>query len=273
MRTAVSETAHGRPAAPAGTPAVAVRDLALTYAGRRPGEEVSVLEGINLAVARGEFVCLVGASGCGKTTLLNLVGGFLRPTRGEILVQGEPVGGPDRRRLFIFQEGSVFPWLSVRENIAFGLGDRSPAERERIVAHYVGMVGLFGFERAFPPELSGGMRQRVEIARALAAGPEVIYMDEPFGALDYFTRFRMRADLIRIWEQERKTVLFVTHDIDEAIQLADRVVVLGGRPATVQADVPIGLARPRDLNAPAYLEIRGRILAALGLTLGSGKEP
>jgi len=150
--------------------------------------------------------------------LLNIIGGFLRASRGEVLVEGESVDGPDRRRIFIFQEGGVFPWLTVRENIGFGL-DRLPrSERAGVIRHYVEMVGLTGFERSYPRELSGGMRQRVEIARALAANPEILYMDEPFGALDYITRFKMRDDLVRIWEDERKTILFVTHDIDEAVQ-------------------------------------------------------
>jgi NitT/TauT family transport system ATP-binding protein len=212
--------------------AIAVSDLWLKYPGQRDGEPVPVLEQINFRVKAGEFVCIVGPSGCGKTTLLNIIGGFLAPTRGEVLVESEPVRGPDPRRILIFQEGGVFPWLNVRDNIAFGLGRRRWAERETLIEHYVDMVGLAGFERSYPRELSGGMRQRVEIARALAANPEIIYMDEPFGALDYITRFKMRADLIRIWQEERKTILFVTHDIEEAVQLADRVLVMTRRPAT-----------------------------------------
>ena len=143
--------------------------------------------------------------------------------------------GPDPRRIFIFQEGGVFPWLTVHDNIGFGLEpDPWAGARRRLIRHYVEMVGLTGFERSYPRELSGGMRQRVEIARALAANPEIIYMDEPFGALDYITRFKMRADLVRIWQAERKTILFVTHDIEEAVQLADRVLVMSRRPATIQ---------------------------------------
>ena len=209
-------------------------------------------------------------SGCGKTTLLNIIAGFLQPTRGEVLVAGQPVSGPDPRRLFIFQEGGVFPWLNVRDNIAFGLGRRREQERETLIEHYVEMVGLSGFERSYPRELSGGMRQRVEIARALSANPEIIYMDEPFGALDYVTRFKMRADLIRIWQGERKTILFVTHDIEEAVQLADRVLVMTRRPATVRADVAVDLDRPRDLNDPAYLQARDRIFDAMGMNPHSG---
>ena len=254
-------------------PAVVVRDVWMTYPGKREGEQVHVLEHVSLQVEEGEFVCLVGPSGCGKTTLLNIIGGFLTATHGELIVEGESVHGPDPRRIFIFQEGGVFPWLTVNENIGFGVAHKRPAaERTQIIQHYVDLVGLTGFEKSYPRELSGGMRQRVEIARALAANSDVIYMDEPFGALDYFTRFKMRADLVRLWQQERKTILFVTHDIEEAIQLADRVVVFSRRPATIARIIPVGLPRPRDLNAPEYLHLRDEILAAMGMTLQGGEE-
>ncbi len=161
--------------------AISVRELWMSYPSLSRDDLTHVLERINLEVRQGEFVCIVGPSGCGKTTLLNLLGGFVRASRGEVLVEGEPIDGPDRRRIFIFQEGGVFPWLTVRENIGFGL-DRIPRpQRASVIEHYVEMVGLSGFERSYPRELSGGMRQRVEIARALAANPEILYMDEPFG--------------------------------------------------------------------------------------------
>jgi NitT/TauT family transport system ATP-binding protein len=253
-------------------PAVSVRDLWMTYPGRRGSEAVHVLERVEMDVRRGEFVCIVGPSGCGKTTLLNVIGGFLKPTRGEVLIDGEAVEKPDPRRIFIFQEGGVFPWLTVSDNIGFGLLRGRKADRDRVVGHYVEMVGLAGFERSYPRELSGGMRQRVEIARALAAGPEVLYMDEPFGALDYITRFKMRSDLIKIWQAEQKTILFVTHDIDEAVQLADRVVVMGRRPATIRTVVDVDLARPRDIQSAGYLEARDRIFAAMGMSPTTGDE-
>jgi NitT/TauT family transport system ATP-binding protein len=246
-------------------PLVVARAIGMTFGGGGNGQSIEVLHDVNLQVPAGEFVCLVGPSGCGKTTLLNIIAGFLPPTSGQVLVHGAPVTGPDPRRVFIFQEGGVFPWLSVADNVGFGLHRLSPEQRRPIIRRYIDMVGLAGFERAFPRALSGGMRQRVEIARALAAGPEIIYMDEPFGALDYFTRYSMRADLVRIWQQESKTILFVTHDIDEALQLADRVVVLGTRPSTVEAEVPVTLSRPRDLNAPECLALRKRILSVLGM--------
>jgi NitT/TauT family transport system ATP-binding protein len=253
-------------------PAVSIRDLWMSFPGKRAGEQVHVLERIDLEVATGEFVCIVGPSGCGKSTLLNIVGGFLTPTRGEALVEGAPVSGPDPRRIFVFQENGVFPWLTVRENIGFGLSQKSPEERRQIVTHYTAMVGLTGFEAAYPRELSGGMRQRVEIARALAASPDIIYMDEPFGALDFITRIKMRSDLTRIWQAEKKTILFVTHDIEEAVQLADRVLVMSQRPATIQEDVRIDLPRPRDLDSPGYLEKRDHIFHLMGMSLRVGES-
>jgi ABC-type nitrate/sulfonate/bicarbonate transport system ATPase subunit len=186
-----------------------------------------------------------------------------------VLVEGEPIRGPDPRRIFVFQENGVFPWLTVRDNIGFGLR-RSDPRREEILAHYVEMVGLKGFEKAYPRELSGGMRQRVEIARALAANPDIIYMDEPFGALDFLTRLKMRTDLIRIWQEERKTILFVTHDIEEAVQLADRVIVMSRRPASVQEVVRVDLPRPRDLDSPDYLAARDRIFTCMGVSAKVG---
>ncbi|HEX8280234.1 MAG TPA: ABC transporter ATP-binding protein [Chthoniobacterales bacterium] len=251
-------------------PAISIRDVSVVFPGKRAGEEIPVLDQVSAEVAEGEFVCLVGPSGCGKSTLLNIVGGFISATRGQVMVEGEPVRGPDPRRIFVFQENGVFPWLNVRENISFGLRGRSNQERAGIVAHYVEMVGLTGFANAYPGELSGGMRQRVEIARALAANPDIIYMDEPFGALDFITRLKMRADLVRIWQSEKKTILFVTHDIEEAVQLADRVVVMSQRPARIQEIVAIDLPRPRDLDSPRYLEKRDQIFRIMGMSLRVG---
>lgn len=250
--------------------AVIVRELWMSFPGKRRDEQIHVLERINFEVKEGEFVCIVGPSGCGKSTLLNIIAGFLPSTRGEILVEGQPVTGPDPRRIFVFQENGVFPWLTVQDNIGFGLLQKSEAERKQTVAHYTDMVGLNGFERSYPRELSGGMRQRVEIARALAANPELIYMDEPFGALDFITRLKMRNDLVRIWQSEKKTILFVTHDIEEAVQLADRILVMSQRPATVQTVIPVNLPRPRDIGSPGYLEARDSVFAAMGMSLRIG---
>jgi ABC-type nitrate/sulfonate/bicarbonate transport system ATPase subunit/flavin-dependent dehydrogenase len=254
------------------SPAISVRDLWVEFPSRGRGAPLHVLEDVSFEVPRGEFVCIVGPSGCGKSTLLNVIGGFLRPTRGEVRVQGEPVVGPDPRRIFVFQESALFPWLTIEQNVGFGLGHLPREQRARTVAHYVEMVGLVGFERSHPYEISGGMRQRVEIARALAADPDVLYMDEPFGALDYLTRLKIRADLTRIWQQERKTILFVTHDIEEAVQLADRVLVMTPRPATVRRTVSIELPRPRDLGAPGYLSARSAIFAGIGVSQATGEE-
>jgi NitT/TauT family transport system ATP-binding protein len=232
---------------------------------RAEGEEVRVLEDIDLDVHEGEFVCILGPSGCGKSTLLNVVAGFLRPTAGSVTIDGEPVRGPDPRRIFVFQERGVFPWLTVEGNIGFGLGHLAREERARRIAHYVRLVGLEGFENAYPHELSGGMKQRVEVARALAVDPDVLFLDEPFGALDSITRLVMRSELLRIWGAERKTILFVTHDIEESVQLADRVVVMTARPARIRRIVSIDLPHPRDLSSRRYLELRDGIFEEIGL--------
>ena len=250
-------------------PAILINDVSMLFPGKRASEPIRVLENISAHVSRGEFVCLVGPSGCGKSTLLNIVAGFIPPSSGEAFVEGQLVTGPDPRRIFIFQENGVFPWLTVHENVAFGV--RAVEHRDNIVARYTEMVGLTGFENAYPRELSGGMRQRVEIARALAANPDIIYMDEPFGALDFITRMKMRADLVRIWQSEKKTILFVTHDIEEAVQLADRVLVMSKRPATIQQIIEIDLPRPRDLDSPGYLHKRDQIFRVMGMSLRVGE--
>jgi NitT/TauT family transport system ATP-binding protein len=251
--------------------AVSIRDVSMRFPGKRAGEQIEVLDNVTAEVAEGEFVCLVGPSGCGKSTLLNIVAGFINAISGDVIVEGEPVHGPDPRRVFVFQENGVFPWLNVRENIGFGLQRRSRMERDHIIARYIDMVGLTGFESSYPHELSGGMRQRVEIARALAANPDIIYMDEPFGALDFLTRLKMRADLVRIWQSEKKTILFVTHDIEEAVQLADRVLVMSPRPGTIKEVVDIDLPRPRHLDSSGYLEKRDRIFRVMGMSLRVGE--
>ena len=250
--------------------AIVVKDLWMTFPGKKRGEQIHVLENVDLEVKRGEFVCIVGPSGCGKSTLLNIIGGFLQQTSGQVLVEGKPVTGPDPKRIFVFQENGVFPWLNVEDNVGFGLLEKTPEERAKIVRHYIDMVGLTGFDKSYPRELSGGMRQRVEIARALASSPDIIYMDEPFGALDFITRLKMRADLVRIWQEEKKTILFVTHDIEEAVQLADTVLVMSRRPATVQFSEKIEIPRPRDLDSRGYLEARDRIFREMGMSLKVG---
>ncbi len=240
-----------------------VRGLDMTF--WTEGNEVRVLEDVALDVREGEFVCILGPSGCGKSTLLNILAGFLEPTAGSVRIDAEEVRGPDPRRIFVFQERGVFPWLTVEGNIGFGLGKLPREERERRIAHYIRLVGLEGFEKAYPHELSGGMKQRVEVARALAVNPDVLLLDEPFGALDSITRLVMRGELLRIWQAEQKTILFVTHDIEESVQLADRVVVMTARPARIRRIVPIDLPHPRDLSSRRYLELRDGIFEEIGL--------
>ena len=231
----------------------------------RDGATTNVLDEVGMEAREGEFVCLLGPSGCGKSTLLNILAGFLKPTSGEVLIDNELVQGPDPRRIFVFQERGVFPWLTVEGNVGFGLFNRPRDERERLIAKYIKLVGLQGFEKAYPMELSGGMKQRLEVARALAVNPDMLLLDEPFGALDSITRLQMRVELLRIWEAEKKTIIFVTHDIEEAIQLADRVLVMSARPARIQRVVDIDIPHPRDISSRRYLELRDGIFEQIGL--------
>ncbi len=226
---------------------------------------VDVLRDVNLDVREGEFVCILGPSGCGKSTLLNIVAGFVAPSRGEVTIDGVRVVGPDPRRIFVFQERGVFPWLNVEQNIGFGLFRLTDGEKRQRIAHYVQLVGLQGFEKSYPRELSGGMKQRVEVARALAVNPDVLYLDEPFGALDSITRLQMRRELLRIWQAEKKTILFVTHDIEESVQLADRVVVMSQRPAHIRREIIIDIPHPRDISSPRYIDLRDQLFAEIGL--------
>lgn len=232
----------------------------------RRGADLEVLANIDLSVAPGEFVCLLGPSGCGKSTLLNISGGFEQPTSGRVLIDGEPVQGPHPRRVFVFQEYGIFPWASVWDNVALGLRHLSKDEQHIIVAQVIDLVGLTGFESTYPQELSGGMKQRVEVARALAVDPDVIFMDEPFGALDSLTRLSLRSELIRIWRKSGKTILFVTHDVDESIQLAQRIVVFSDRPGSIKEIIPVPLEHPRDLGSPEYGQIKNHLYDLLGVS-------
>jgi ABC-type nitrate/sulfonate/bicarbonate transport system ATPase subunit len=246
------------------TPAkVSIRDLSMRFPTDR--STIEVLSSVSLEVKDGELVCILGPSGCGKSTLLNVVGGFLKATTGEVLIDGQAVTGPDPRRIFVFQERGVFPWLTVEGNVGFGLFRLGAAERAERIAHYVKLVGLSGFESVYPQELSGGMKQRLEVARALAVNPDVLFLDEPFGALDSITRLVMRSELLRIRRAEKKTILFVTHDIDESVQLADRVVVMSTRPATIRRIVEIDIPHPRDLSSPRYIALRDILFEEIGL--------
>ena len=245
------------------SPKLSAEQINITFT--RDGNSTQVLRDVNLQVAAGEFLCILGPSGCGKSTLLSTIAGFLSPSSGSVKIDGEVVTGPDPRRIFVFQERGVFPWLTVEGNIAFGLSNLTRTEREERIAHYVKLVGLEGFEKAYPSELSGGMKQRLEVARALAVNPDMLLLDEPFGALDSITRLTMRRELLRIWEAERNTIIFVTHDIEEAVQLADRVAVMSDRPATIQGIVEIDIPHPRDISSSRYLTLRDGIFNQLGL--------
>jgi NitT/TauT family transport system ATP-binding protein len=240
-----------------------MRNVGISF--ERDGKSIPVLEKIELEIFDGEFLCVVGPSGCGKSTLLNVMGGFISPTSGVVEIDGEAVRGPDPRRILVFQDHGVFPWLTVEGNIEFGLSNLSGAERKERVAHYVQLVRLQGFEHSYPPDLSGGMKQRLQVARALAMNPDVLYLDEPFGALDAITRLMMRQELLRIWQAERRTVIFVTHDVDEAVQLADRIVVLSSRPAKIQDVHSVDIPHPRNISSSRYLEHRDDLLKKIGL--------
>ncbi len=226
---------------------------------------LEVLCDVTFTVDAGELVCFLGPSGCGKSTLLNIAGGFERPTSGSVRVDGEEVPGPSPRRVFVFQEYGIFPWASVWDNVALGLRALPKAQQHEIVQQTIDLVGLTGFERAYPMALSGGMKQRVEVARALAVSPDVIYMDEPFGALDSLTRLTMRSELVRIWSQRRPTILFVTHDVDEAVQISERVVVFTERPGRIAEVVEVDMPHPRDISSNRYGAIKRRLLGLLGV--------
>jgi ABC-type nitrate/sulfonate/bicarbonate transport system ATPase subunit len=229
-------------------------------------DEFLAIDRIDLDIEANEFVSIVGTSGCGKSTLLNMVGGLAEPTFGDIRIDGKPVAGPGRDRGFVFQGYSLFEWQTVEGNIRFALekSKLSAAEKTALVREYVQAVGLTGFEKAFPRQLSGGMRQRVAIARALVYKPSLLLMDEPFGALDAQTRGMMQELLLGVWEKHKVTVLFVTHDVEEAIFLADRVIVLASRPGRVKKILPIAIERPRRFDvvtSPQFSAYKREILA------------
>ena len=227
--------------------------------------DLKVVDGVSFEVADGEFVAIVGPSGCGKSTLLNLIAGFERPDAGRIAIDGARVTGPSRNGIMISQHGSVFPWLTVQDNVVFGLTGASERERMERAHRYIELVGLAGFEKAYPHELSGGMLKRVELARALVVKPEILYMDEPFSALDALMSLKMQIELRRILDEERHTVLLITHDVEEAIYLADRILVLSARPTTIQATFRVDLPHPRKLSDPEAQRLRVVLLRELGL--------
>ncbi len=246
------------------TPKLQARGVRLEYYQPRTGARLLALDQVDLTVDEGEFVSVVGPSGCGKTTFLNIVDGLLKATAGHIFLNGTVIDKPDVNRAMVFQDPSLLPWRTVLKNVIYGLEcqGRADAEREGQARQLIKLVGLAGFEHHYPHELSGGMQQRVNLARALAVDPEILLTDEPFAALDAQTREFMQVELLRIWSETRKTVLFVTHQINEAVFLSDRVIVFTARPGRVKESVPIDLPRPRTLQLKrdrVFLDLEDRI--------------
>jgi ABC-type nitrate/sulfonate/bicarbonate transport system ATPase subunit len=249
-----------------------VEDLAYTYRGRTP---TRALDGVSLDVSDGEFVAIVGPVGSGKTTFVRIVAGFLEPLRGLVLCDGRPVGAPGPERGYVFQEEAIFPWMTVRENLEFGLlaQGMDAGKRQARTAELIELIGLQGYAGAYPKELSAGMSKMVEVARVLATDPGILLLDEPFGPLDAQTRTRMQEGLHALWAGREPTVVLVTHDVEEAITLADRIVVFSARPARVKAEVPVDLPKPRSLEtrlSREFADIKRRIWMELGLTARAG---
>ncbi len=238
----------------AGRAHVAIRGVSKRFA----VGEVEALGRIDVTIAEGQFVCLIGASGCGKSTLLRIVAGFEEPTTGEVSVQGKPVTGPGSDRGMVFQDYALFPWMAVKQNIGFGPRQRglSRPEIEAIADELVKLVGLEHAANRYPSQLSGGMKQRVAIARVLANNANILLMDEPFGALDALTREQLQHELLQIWARTRVTIVFVTHSVEEAALLADRVLVMSAGPGRIEDDIAIDLPRPRDVSSPEFNAVR-----------------
>ena len=270
--------------APIATPVskVGLSEICLSYR-TQSGERLLALDHINLQVRAGEFLCIVGPSGCGKSTLLHLIAGLHSQTSGQVLVDGRPVEGPGTDRILIFQEHGLFPWLTVAENVEFGMKMKGVPKAERLekMRYYLRLVHLAKFEKSYIHQLSGGMRQRVAIARALATEPDVLLMDEPFAALDAQTRDLLHDELERIWNETGRTIIFVTHNVREAVRLGDRVVLLTFRPGRVKSEFPISLARPRSLEDPEVAlaarevldELRDEINRSLEAEYAAGIKP
>jgi len=242
---------------------VRVENVAKEYNGKQG--PVQALANVSFEVQPGEFVCIVGPSGCGKTTLFRLVAGLEPPTAGTVLLNDDPVTEPGSEMGIVFQEYHLFPWRTVRGNVAFGLeaDDVAKTERRQRVQEMIDLVGLDGFEDSYPKSLSGGMKQRVALARALAVDPALLLMDEPFSAVDAQTRDRLQTELLDIWQQTGKTVLFVTHDVQEAVKLADRIVVMANEPGSVREIVDVDLSRPRSRTEPAFAQVYEHVLGLI----------
>jgi NitT/TauT family transport system ATP-binding protein len=244
-------------------PIVEVRDVGKIWDSR--AGTIIALKSASFSVTRGEFICLLGPSGCGKSTLLEIVAGLLEPTTGEVLMDGERVREASPERGMVFQSHALFPWRTARENVEFGLEMRrvERSERQRLAKQLIALVGLSGFEESLPRELSGGMCQRVAVARALANSPKVLLMDEPFGALDAQTREELQREITRIWQETRTTIIFVTHSVSEAVILGDRIVVMTGRPGRIHSAISNTLPRPRDATSPEFGATMRTVYSAL----------
>jgi ABC-type nitrate/sulfonate/bicarbonate transport system ATPase subunit len=228
------------------------------------GGEVVALNNIDLEFASGEFISLIGPSGCGKSTLLRLIAGLSQPDAGELFLDSERITAPGFERGLVFQDPTLFPWKTVYENIAFGLRARKVYREEKgSIGEFIKLVGLEGFEKSYPHQLSGGMAQRASLARALVNKPKVLLLDEPLGALDAFTRMNMQDEILKIWEERRMTTVMVTHDVDEAIYMASRIVVMSARPAKIEQVIDVKMGRPRQRDDPGFLELRAKILKIL----------
>ncbi len=248
------------------TPKIAVQGLNKAFKAAK-GQLLPVIDGLDFEVGEGQFVAIVGPSGCGKSTLMNILAGFEKPDSGAVLIDGQPHPGPSPQGIVISQYGSVFPWLTVQQNLMFGLGEKHGSDKAALADHYAAMVGLKGFENAYPHELSGGMLKRVELARAFIVKPEILYLDEPFSALDALMNLRMRNELLRILAEEKHTVLLITHDVDEALYMADHILVLSPRPTRIQARFELDMPHPRRLISAEMDQLREAILKELGLEM------
>jgi len=249
-----------------------VKDVKKTFFGERR-EEVIALDHLSFSTKDSEFLCIVGPTGCGKTTLLRLIAGLEQPTSGEIILGNTIVTGLNRETTLVFQQYSLFPWRNVLSNVVFSLEMKTIPRKKRYeqARNYIARVGLTGFEKAFPYELSGGMQQRVAIARALAHNPRLLLLDEPFGALDERTRHNLQTELLSIWEQEKKNIIFVTHNIDEAIYLGDRILIMRDRPGYIDTELPVTFPRPRDRHSDDFVDFHLKIREKLEKIIANGQ--
>ena len=278
MQAAAALVHTSKDALTAAQATVELRNVDKTFIDRKRGRETVALAHVSMTIDKSEFACILGPSGCGKSTILNLVAGFDQPNAGAVLIDGHPITAPDRSRGMVFQQPLLFPWLNIIDNITFGprMAGAPSEQYAAQAARYVQLMGLTGFEKHYPYELSGGMQQRVALARAWISEPELFLMDEPFGALDAQTRLMMQELLLRVWERSRTTVMFVTHDIDEALFLADRIFIMTARPGRIKENLVVDFARPRNYETiifeQQYITLKQRILQAIrGETLQAMK--